>query len=138
MSNSDTDNKKIVEGYYWMSDATEPVIVNQVDSPEDWLNKLDPTENPFVIEAQLFDGINKKSYSVKYVDGHYVVKSYKVEETVKDVKADYITLKRFVPNRMSKHRLLFLQYWREQEDPLCANMPVLQPAEMVFVGFEEK
>jgi CRISPR type III-associated protein (TIGR04423 family) len=34
-------------------------------------------------------------------------------------------------------KMKFRQYWRPVEDDLCEGMKVLQPAELVFVGFEK-
>lgn len=144
MCDNDTDKKtqipaQGVTGYYWMSDATRPVIVNEADRVPQSLVTLDPAVNPFIVEAQLYDRARNKSYDVKYVDGRYVVSVSAVHEAIADVRAgkyDYITLKRFMSNRMDGRRLLFFQYWRESHDPLCEGMEVLLPAEMAFVGFE--
>ena len=40
--------------------------------------------------------------------------------------------------RMDGEQLKFNLYWREVEDDLCEGMKVLQPAELVFVGFNDK
>lgn len=140
-------SKKIVipqsdsyEGYYWMSDSDKPVIVSGGLPKE--LETLDPMCNPFVIEAQLYDKAGNVSYSVKYIDGQYHI--YKFSEvadqlTVATGKYDHITLKKYQSHRMDGRKLLFLQYWDAEDDPLCAGdkpMPVLQPGALVFVGFE--
>ena len=120
-----------------MSDATDPVLING-DVPE-ILSRLDANVNPFVVEAQLFDHTNRLSYSVKYVDGNYIVHRYEVKETIKDVEAgkyDHITLKKNFANRMPGLRLCFFQYWKDAPDTLCEGMNVLQPAELAFVGFK--
>jgi CRISPR type III-associated protein (TIGR04423 family) len=56
-----------------------------------------------------------------------------------------VEVKEFLPNRMDKvEKLRFLEYWKPQEDKkdkedsLCENMKVLQPAELVFIGFKNK
>lgn len=125
------------QGYYWMSDATDPVLVK--DAIPEFLSRLDANANPFIIEAQLFDYSNRLSYSVKYVDGSYIAHRQEVKESLKDVEAgkyDHITLKKNYANRMPGLRLCFFQYWKEKPDMLCEGMNVLQPAEMAFVGFE--
>lgn len=74
-----------------------------------------------------------------YADGEYLVNEYKVAETVADVRSkkyDHITLKKYIAHRIPGKKLLFFQYWKEQPDLLCESMPVLNPAELVFVGFE--
>lgn len=124
-------------GYYWMSDTTDPVIVNG-NLPE-IISSLNPAENPFVIEANLFNQDDRMSYTIKFIDGNYVLTSCQIREKLVDVESgiyDNITLKEYYANRMPGLILLFFQYWREQPDPLCAEMPVLHPAEMAFVGFK--
>ena len=34
-------------------------------------------------------------------------------------------------------KLCFVQFWKEEPDPLCENMNVLRPGKIVFVGFED-
>lgn len=95
--------------------------------------ELNERVNPFIIEGQLFDG--KKSISIKYVDGKYIVKKYVLDELPdKD-----FTEQSFLAHRMGDVKFLkFRQYWQEQKDELCEGMPVLQPAELVFIGFNDK
>ncbi|MBD5358032.1 MAG: TIGR04423 family type III CRISPR-associated protein [Bacteroides sp.] len=124
------------QGYYWMSDATDPVIVAGLPT---MLQTLDANVNPFVIEAQLYDPENHLSFSIKYVDGRYVVTRYDVKEKIDDVRSgkyDFITLKKYIANRMPGRELRFFQYWEEQPDNLCEGFPVLQPAGLAFVGFK--
>ena len=69
--------KSTYQGYLWYSDKDQPKVLNNVDSEI----TLDETKNPFVIEGQLFDG--KRSISIKYVDGKYIVKKYVLAELPK-------------------------------------------------------
>lgn len=138
----DTINNKpsaIYDGYYWLSNANEPKVFEHSALPSA-LSNLDASQNPFIIEARLFNSATGDSLSINYIDGAYVEKEYKVSdediEAARAKKTDTIVLKRYIANRMPGKKLKFLQYWREVEDPLCAGMPVFQPAEMVFVGFE--
>ena len=128
-------------GYYWMSDRTDSDVIgdreyHQTEKMPDELKKClsDPQINPFVIEAQLYNPTEKLSIGIKYVDGEYIISRC---EAPKDIPSDSVTLKRYVANRMGKHRLLFRQYWEEKPDELCEGMDVLQPAAMAFVGFEK-
>lgn len=127
------------DGYYWLSNANEPKVFDHSALPSA-LSNLDASQNPFIIEARLFNSATGDSFSINYTDGAYVVKAYKVsDEDIEAAKAkekDTIVLKRYIANRMPGKKLKFLQYWKEVEDPLCAGKPVLQPAEMVFIGFE--
>ncbi len=120
------------EGYYWLSDADKPVVI---DGSFDGLT-LDPDSNPFVIEAQLFDRKNNVSFSVKYTDGQYYAYKYDLNSKASEAKEE-VKEQKYCSNQMDEHPwLYFRQYWREKPDVLCDNMGVLQPAEMVFVGFE--
>ena len=122
----------IYEGYYWLSDTDRPVVI---DGVFDGLT-LDPDENPFVIEAQLFDRKNNVSFSVKYTDGHYYAYRYDLNNIISD-NSEEVKVQKYCSYRMENHPwLYFRQYWREESDSLCDNMPVLQPADMVFVGFK--
>ena len=130
------------EGYWWMSDSAQPIVAEKGDSSvADRINVFlsDSTANPFVIEGQLYDAVARRSVSIKYVDGQYIVHSFEVTEDidgVDDRKYDHIVLKRYAANRMPGKKLRFLQYWRETPDSFCCGMPVLTPAEKVFIGFE--
>ncbi|MDE5877736.1 MAG: TIGR04423 family type III CRISPR-associated protein [Muribaculaceae bacterium] len=120
------------EGYYWLSDADKPEVIN---GSFDGL-KLEPDENPFVIEAQLFDRKNNKSFSVKYTDGRYYAYCYDLNDIDANNKED-MKVQKYCSNQMCNHQwLYFRQYWRAESDELCEGMDVLQPAEMVFVGFK--
>ena len=122
------------EGYIWMSDATEPIIVDgKMEALE-----LNPEINPFIIEARLYSPVDSVSYSVKYVDGEYIAICFDVNAVENDTET---VCKRtdFIPNRMKAiDYLKFLQVWRPEIDPLCADMEVLMPAEQIFVGFKRK
>jgi CRISPR type III-associated protein (TIGR04423 family) len=54
-------------------------------------------------------------------------------------EAKYVEQKSFYPNRMEKvDKLLFLQYWKEVEDPYINDFKKLVPAQLVFVGLKRK
>ena len=120
------------EGYLWWSDQKEPKVYDG-----DALDiSLDETKNPFVVEGQLYDKDEKKSYSIKYADGQHIINIYKVETndfTNKDTEP-----KTFLSNRMEGRWLKFLRYWEEKKDENCMDMPVLTFTKNVFVGFKEK
>ena len=125
--------KGIYEGYVWKSDNDTP---ERIDGEYD--EELDPTKNPFIIEAQLFNKDKNVSYSVKYVDGQYVCQRFVVDSL--DYNREEVERKEFQSNRIKGEKvgLQFLRYWRETEDDLCCGMKTLQPAELVFVGFISK
>ncbi len=121
-------NKSIYEGYIWWSDKSTPDLYLN----EEFGINLDETENPFIVEGQLFDGTI--SYSIKYIDGKYIVNEFDIRKLAQFES----TPKSYVSNRMgSETYLQFNQYWRPVPDPLCENMSTLQPAELVFTGFKK-
>ena len=128
----ETINIKNCEGYLWWSDQQSPHVYQS----EALDICLDENKNPFVIEGQLYDKESCKSYSIKYVDGQYLINVYKVEE--QDLASSNNELKTFLSNRMDGRWLKFLRYWEEKEDENCSNMPVLTFTKNVFVGFKEK
>lgn len=122
--------KSIYDGYIWYSDKSNPEVFQEKDFEFD----TDKIDNPFIIEGQLYDAQKRVSYSIKFVDGEYICKTY--ENVSKDVaNGEDIMLKIFHSNRMDNLKLQFLQYWKEEVDELCEGMKVLQPAELVFIGF---
>lgn len=123
---------KKCDGYLWWSDQQEPEIW-QDEAVE---KCLDETKNPFVVEGQLYDKEEKISYSIKYVDGQYIINKYKVENSVLSNPDN--ENKSFLSNRMNDRRLCFLRIWKEKEDEYCMGMPVLSLAKNVFVGFKEE
>ena len=98
------------EGYLWWSDQQTPAVYQD----ESIDNCLDEAQNPFVVEGQLYDKEEMKSYSIKFVDGQYLINKYKVDES------DFINLdneeKSYLSNRMDDRWLKFLRYWEEKED----------------------
>jgi len=127
-----TINIKNCEGYLWWSDQQIP----QVYQDEALDICLDETKNPFVVEGQLYDRECRQSYSIKYVDGQYLIIIYNVAE--RDFANPDNERKYFFSNRMDGRWLKFLRYWEEKEDENCMGMPVLTFTKNVFVGFKEK
>ena len=120
-------DKSKYTGYLWYSNETIP----QVKNDEDFELEINDSENPFIIEGQLCD--DKKSISIKFVDGKYIVKT----STLSDYEG--ADIEEYVPNRMDNvEKLLFKRAWKEEKDDLCCGMEVLQPAELVFVGLKIK
>ena len=60
------------QGYLWYSDQTEPETYN--NKPVELI--LDEKRNHFIIEGQLYSDEEKKSISIKFIDGNYIVKTY--------------------------------------------------------------
>lgn len=127
---SDINRDATYDGYLWLSDATEPVVLDgeKLDSA------LLEQENPFVIEAQLYDAAGSRSYAVRYADGRHVVTEFDADDIN---AAGRVTEKCFVPLRIKHRGLHFKQLWSPRGDELCEGMPVLEPVAMIFVGFND-
>lgn len=126
------------EGYLWMSDLEEPTVYENepVSLPKEG-------DNPFVVEGQLFNRANGLSYSIKYVDGQYIIQEYTVTEADKN-NPDNET-KTYIANRMGDRKLQFLRYWEEvfdednyKDSDNPKGLPVLTQTKNVFIGFKEK
>lgn len=119
------------EGYIWMSDSQEPLVI----TPDKTYGLvLRDTDNPFVVEGNLWNADTQTSIMVKYIDGKYIVRQVLVteEDRREAVKKEYI------PHRIEgAEKLSFLQYWVEEADPLCEGMTTLRPGKLVFVGFSK-
>lgn len=125
-------DKARYEGYVWMSDSSEPSVVFP---DNEWGMTFSDTDNPFVIEGNLWNATERVSVMIKYVDGKHIVRCTVV--TDEDVKN--VTRKEMIPHRIDGvDNILFLQFWTEVEDPLCENMVSLQPGKLVFVGFKRQ
>ena len=133
------------QGYIWLSDASKPIVLNNekiekvlVDNEEiDLTPFFENNINPFIIEGQLFDEKNKRSFSIKNVDGEMIV----VEYDESDLKVDRDSKSyEFVPNSrmgLGDRKLKFLQKWEVEPNADCENMDVLVPAGLVFLGFTD-
>lgn len=118
----------IYTGYLWYSDQQQPEVYNN----EETAFTFDEQKNPFVVEGYLTDG--QTSYSIKYIGGKYHINEYTLSHLENVVYDDIV----IYTHRMENvQKMKFRQYWRPVSDELCEGMEVLQPAELVFVGFEK-
>lgn len=123
-----TELKGNYEGYIWKSNENQPQVFN---GAEEVVITLDEQANPFVMEGQLFDG--KESVSIRYADGKFFVNRVKIDaENGEWSECSYFGNRGELTNK----KLKFRQYWKAEIDEKCENMQVLQPAALVFVGFE--
>lgn len=136
---SEIDKNRIYEGYLWLSDSKEPVVLDNAEKKLcDVLKEkekegiLNDSVNPFVIESFLWDKANKDSYSIKYVDGKSVVHKFHITED--DLRNN--ETKEYFANRI-EGQLLFLDVWSPEKDQQCLDMEVLQPEAKVFIGFKK-
>lgn len=148
MENRFMDEIKIDKciGYIWMSDKESP----EVFEGKSFERVLDETKNPFIIEAQLYDKDNRISYSIKYVDGEYIVNKTEIEKSVltalsgddeeyKLSDGSVVEKKTYLANRMGDNNLwlIFYRFWVAENDDQCLGMPAMKLNKNVFVGFKK-
>lgn len=122
------------EGYLWWSDRKKPEVYRK-QNLQAW---PDENANPFIIEGNLYDEANGKSYLIKFIDGLYRVYCYNLA----DLRSDRIEFvdKSYLPARFPDdiRKLHFREYWIPETDEFCEEMDVLKPAMQAFVGFNKK
>lgn len=129
------------EGYYWMSDSRDPKVLHDENLPEEFVG-----ENPFVVEAELYDKDNHMSYSVHNVgNDRAIINCFDVAQDIDQAGKENIDDITYESNRMDGLQLRFLQYWEAEDDKTCptdktekAFMKSLQMTKRVFVGFKNK
>ena len=120
------------EGYYWLSDQPEPVVLQDELIPSDpFKQKL-----PFVIEACFYSYEEQISIMIKNIDGVSRVRVFDLSKylTEKPLRFTGIYVRKF------DKQLDFKMYevWEPQNGgPNVENMEVLTPQAMVFGGFVE-
>ena len=113
----------LYEGYVWMSDQEFPIVLEGGDVPRNQAGQA------FIQEALLWDAKHRQSIHIRHV-GHLQVVQYDMKDQSID---DAVS---FLSHRMKGHpRLKFKQTWIEERDSYCADMEVLVPGELIFVGF---
>jgi len=115
-------------GYYWMSDQETPEPVNGRFEPKISGN------NPFIIEAMLWDDTNEKSIMITHT-GRYHIYEYDIAELEKQ---GVLEDKAYMPHRLDEKtkKVKFKQFWLPERDSLCEGMDVLKLKAIVFVGFD--
>ena len=122
----------LYQGYIWLSDKKEPLILVDELFPGHLKNN---SVESFIVEAQLYEKETNISIRMLFVDNVLHTYSYNLYELEKTRFFETEDNKQFVGNRMKEKILLFRQYWIEENDPYCINMKTLKPAELVYVGF---
>lgn len=119
--------KRPYTGYIWKSDQRYPEVL---DGTKDVT--VTAEENPFIVEALLFDEGANISVMVKHT-GSYLIKEFDLKALPKKAKK--------VPKEYFSHRLdgvkkmKFKQIWLPEEDENCKGMEVLKLNATVFTGF---
>lgn len=113
------------QGYYWLSNAETPVMVN---------GKLDLTQikiNPFIIEGMLWDEKSQKSIMISHT-GSYQIFEY----NLKEIEGEFVE-KEYMAHRLDGvSKVSFKQLWQAEEDTNCERMEVLKMKAQIFVGFK--
>ena len=131
---------KNAQGYLWHSDQTEPRTFIDLDIEL----HLDEKINPFVIEGQLYSDEEKKSISIKFIDGEYVVKTYDLSAhrfiaPDSDVMTEGEEEQYIANSRLNLSQPLnFIRVWRTVNDKINDNWETLRPTGLVFKGFGTK
>lgn len=125
----DINQDACYEGYLWVSDRQRPECFDGRKKLSEQINLDQFASNPFIVEGFLYkDGT---SISIKFVDGEYLVKEYT------EVIVDEDKVQTYIPNRMGSNKLKFMQNWTLVPDVNCAGFDVLQPSDLIFVGFNK-
>lgn len=129
---TDINPNNLYEGYLWWSNAQQPIVFQDETLP-DWPGE---TDNPFIIEGNLVNKENNLSFAIRFVDGEYFVNRFDMNE----LKDNEFISKSYLPNRFPSEikKLCFKEFWKPVSDEFCEDMPVLKPAESVFIGFNCK
>lgn len=118
------------DGYVWMSNATDPIVLRGEMLPGCILGT-----NPFVVEAQLYDSEKNTSYSIRQAGNETICSKIDLSTAKGDNdKKSYLSS----GNSLKGLRLLFLNVWEERTDESCLNMKSLRFITQAFVGFEEE
>jgi CRISPR type III-associated protein (TIGR04423 family) len=122
------------EGYYWLSDSSNAVLVNDetVDFTAFEIEGI--PQNPFIQEANLYCKDSEVSISVRHIDSGYMISSVNWMEgnEVEVEKRCFIG-----HNGVGNRKLTFLEAWVQKKDLHCEDFSVLIPAGIGFTGFSE-
>lgn len=125
---------KSYEGYLWWSNADKPeVFKNELLKS---VHKLWPTDtdNPFIIEGNLWCKADHISYLIRFIDGKHLVYKFDLSQRI---PREQLTFHNYLPNGVGGVRKLrFIEVWSPQPDPLCEGFEVLKPTIIAFVGFK--
>lgn len=126
---SNIDHSLDYQGYLWLSDKKEPIILIDEKIPDNIFNSL-----PFVVEGYLFcKSKYGLSIKIKNVDGEYHVSKVELNTIPKDqiTQNDFVAIK----NDKGIKKILSVQYWEKVPDQLSENMDTLEPSWVAFNGF---
>jgi len=122
------------EGYYWLSDSSSAVLIDNTLINFSEFEKNGRPQNPFIVEANLYNNDSKTSVSIRHIDNEYMLTiiNWSEGEEVEVKEMQFIG-----HSSLKQKRLKFHEAWDCRTDEYCENLPVLTPAGIGFVGFAE-
>lgn len=121
------------EGYVWYSGQQRPEVIDGSfdKSYFDPLTRNVP-DSLFIIEGNLYAPALKRSISIRFVDGQYLI----YQADLANIDPERLTSQRYKSHRLSNIQFVeMMQYWDEVEDELLEGMKTLVPTWTAFVGF---
>jgi|SRR5690606_18152299 len=125
---TDIPHKKYV-GYFWGSGDTEPILVD--NEYPDFTKKSD--DSLFIQEGMLWNAEEGISIMINYTNKQHISRYQLSKEEL--AKTNDIMIYESI--RLKGRKVKFLQYWEEEKDEHCNNLPVLKMKAQIFIGFNE-
>ncbi|OQX77914.1 MAG: type III CRISPR-associated protein [Bacteroidetes bacterium 4484_249] len=124
-------NNTAFEGYVWLSDKDKPRMLKGETFN---FSKYEDGNNPFIIEALLFDKATDVSYTVRHT-GKYIIGKFNLNDYTDEnfVGVEYLSHRLKDVNKVN-----FKQLWLPEEDENCEGMPVMKMKALIFTGFDCK
>lgn len=120
--------KRKYDGYVWLSNEKYPIVLDKQEYDFSQVK-----ENPFVIEALLWNEEEKNSIMVRHT-GKYHIQEFKLDKLP---VGHELVEKVYLPHRLGdkvKH-VCFQQLWIPEPDAFCAGMEVMTMKALIFTGF---
>ncbi len=126
--------KSKYEGYIWYSNEKQPIVLSGKDYFSFDENEND---NPFVIEALLFDKENQVSITIRHT-GTFLIKIFDLKNLPQN--AILSDTKEYYPHRLGNEvsKVCFKQLWIPEKDLNCEEMEVFNMKAFIFTGFKYK
>ena len=121
--------KRKYDGYVWLSNEKYPIVLDKQE-----YDFTQVKENPFVIEALLWNAEDGGTSIMVRHTGKYHIQEFKLNELP---TGHELVEKVYLPHRLGnkvKH-VYFQQLWIPEEDPFCAGMEVMTMTALICTGF---
>lgn len=122
------------DGYLWLSNSKFPIEFSGGQLPE----SFGKVANPFVVEGELWDSENNRSYSIHQAGNMTVCQSFDVKDSDFGNDNGNVDDRVYASHRMEHKGLRFLEYWEPSANDACLDMNTLEMKKRVFVGFKDK